>query len=42
MLSAMQDWAGFEMVWADYVFDLPELSKLPGASGSLEGDGSGA
>jgi hypothetical protein len=30
MLSAVQDWAGFEMVGFDYVFDLPELSELSG------------
>lgn len=42
MLSAVQDWAGFEMVWADYVFDLPELSELSGAGGSVEGDGANA
>ena len=42
MLSPVQDWAGFEMVGFDYVFDLPELSELSGASGSVEGDGAGA
>jgi hypothetical protein len=42
MLSAVQDWAGFEVVWFDHVFDLPKLSELSGAGGSVEGDGAGA